>query len=296
MIEVEHRGRIAILTIRRPQRRNALGSDIVAMLASALEAASNNADVGAIVLTGEAPSFCAGSDLKELGKLDIAGMVGHELETGRVARRIGMQIYQHGRMRRGSLGLETRDISPNAATELGLANRRGALITAVSPDSPAARADIAPGSVISTINGEAIRNNSDYMAHFGSSAVGEELEFGLLVKGAAKTVKLTVTDQVGDPRTASVAKSIHGLGGLVVNEIGPRSPLYGQVQGVVVKSTEPDTPAATSGLLAGDVITSVNQLNIMSANQIADLNRADAPVERVKIMRGGIPYIVDLRR
>ena len=90
MIEVEHRGRIAILTIRRPQRRNALGSDIVAMLASALEAASNNADVGAIVLTGEAPSFCAGSDLKELGKLDIAGMVGHELETGRVARRIGM--------------------------------------------------------------------------------------------------------------------------------------------------------------------------------------------------------------
>ena len=86
------------------------------------------------------------------------------------------------------------------------------------------------------------------------------------------------------------------MGGLVVNEIGPRSPLYGQVQGVVVKSTEPNTPAATSGLLTGDVITSVNQLNIMSANQIEDLNRADAAVERVKIMRGGIPYIVDLRR
>lgn len=213
-----------------------------------------------------------------------------------MARRIGMQIYQHGRMRRGSLGLETRDISPSAATELGLPNRRGALITAVSPDSPAARAGIVPGSVISTINGEPIRNNSDYMAHFGSSAVGEELELGLLVKGTPKTVKLTVTDEIGEPRTASVAKSIHGLGGLVVNEIGPRSPLYGQVQGVVVKGMEPGTPAATSGLQAGDVITGVNQLNIMSANQIADLNRTDAPVERVKIMRDGIPYIVDLRR
>lgn len=89
MITVEHSGRVAVLTIRRPERRNALGSDIVAMLAAELQAASANADIGAVVLAGEAPSFCAGSDLKELGRLDIAGMVAHELETGRVARGVG---------------------------------------------------------------------------------------------------------------------------------------------------------------------------------------------------------------
>jgi enoyl-CoA hydratase/carnithine racemase len=90
MIEVKHQGRVAVLTIRRPQRRNALGSDIVAMLSSALDAASADDNIGAIVLTGEAPSFCAGSDLKELGQMDVAGMVDHELETGRIARRIGL--------------------------------------------------------------------------------------------------------------------------------------------------------------------------------------------------------------
>lgn len=90
MIQVDHQGRVAILTIRRPQRRNALGSDIVAMLSAAMDAANASDDVGAIVLTGEAPSFCAGSDLKELGRLDVPGMVSHELGTARVARRIGL--------------------------------------------------------------------------------------------------------------------------------------------------------------------------------------------------------------
>ena len=89
MITVEQSGRVAVLAIRRPERRNALGSDIVAKLESALHSASANADIGAIVLVGEAPSFCAGSDLKELARLDIAGMVEHELETARVARSIG---------------------------------------------------------------------------------------------------------------------------------------------------------------------------------------------------------------
>lgn len=90
MIEVEQKGRVAVMTIRRPRRRNALGSDIVAMLESAMETSSADPNVGAIVLTGEPPSFCAGSDLKELGQLDVPGMVRHELETGRVARRLGM--------------------------------------------------------------------------------------------------------------------------------------------------------------------------------------------------------------
>lgn len=90
MIEVQHEGRVAILTLRRPQRRNALGSDLVATLSAALDAASADDNIGAVVLTGEAPSFCAGSDLKELSQMNVAGMVEHELETGRVARRIGM--------------------------------------------------------------------------------------------------------------------------------------------------------------------------------------------------------------
>lgn len=90
MIDLEREGGVAILTIQRPERRNALASDIVARLDAILGELNVDQNVGAIVLTGAPPSFCAGSDLKELGGLDIAGMVSHELETARIARRIGM--------------------------------------------------------------------------------------------------------------------------------------------------------------------------------------------------------------
>lgn len=90
MIEIQSEGGVAVVTIQRPQRRNALASEIVSDLDSALVRLNVDEGIGAVVLTGAAPSFCAGSDLKELGGLDIPGMVGHELETARVARRIGM--------------------------------------------------------------------------------------------------------------------------------------------------------------------------------------------------------------
>lgn len=90
MIDIRTENGVAVLTIQRPERRNALASDIVAGLDAALSQLNADATIGAIVLTGAAPSFCAGSDLKELGGLDVPGMVGHELDTARIARRIGL--------------------------------------------------------------------------------------------------------------------------------------------------------------------------------------------------------------
>ena len=212
-----------------------------------------------------------------------------------MARRIGSQIYQHGRMQRGSLGLQTQDIPPAIAIERKLANRRGALVTAVAPHSPAARAGIKPGCIVLGINGEPVRNNSDYMAHFGSSAVGEEIAFQMLVENTIETVKLVVTDQVAEPKPALVGKDVKGLGGLTVADIGPRSPLYGQVRGAVVKGAEPGSPASVSGLSPGDIIVAVDQLTISEASQIIDLTQSERSLERVKISRQGIPYILGLR-
>lgn len=78
---------VAELTLDRPERRNAIGAADIAQiiqLLPELEAAR------AIVLSGAPPSFCAGSDLKELGALDVAGMVVHESATATMARQLGL--------------------------------------------------------------------------------------------------------------------------------------------------------------------------------------------------------------
>ncbi|SAK86491.1 enoyl-CoA hydratase [Caballeronia hypogeia] len=87
-MQIENIGNVRQLILDRPQRRNALGTELMKQLEQELHKADRDASVKAIVLSGAAPAFCAGSDLKELGGLSIEGMCEHELETARIARSI----------------------------------------------------------------------------------------------------------------------------------------------------------------------------------------------------------------
>ncbi len=89
MLDVSTRGRIGIVSINRPQRRNAMDCDLVAALVQALRRFNADPDIAAIVLTGEAPGFCAGSDLKFIGRLSLEEMCRFEAETGDMARLVG---------------------------------------------------------------------------------------------------------------------------------------------------------------------------------------------------------------
>jgi S1-C subfamily serine protease len=166
----------------------------------------------------------------------------------------------------------------------------------VAPGSPAERADISAGCVIVAVNGEAIRNSNEFKAHFGGSVVGDELELQIVRQEGSRTYRLTITDQFGDPATASINGNIRGLGGLTVSNISPRSPLYGQVSGVVVTNVEQGGPADISGLRPDDVILSVNDLTINEASHIMDFAHTAAQIERVAINRRGAPYIVEFGR
>ena len=82
--------KVVVLTIDRPHRRNALGTELVQSLRAALNELDADPQVHAIVLTGSAPGFCAGSDLKELGTMNLTEMREHEAVTAAVARSISM--------------------------------------------------------------------------------------------------------------------------------------------------------------------------------------------------------------
>lgn len=89
-ITIEQHGAVAVLTMNKPQRRNALGSESMRALSTAVRQCDRDDTINAIVLTGSAPAFCAGSDLKELGGLSVEDMCEHEADTARVVREITM--------------------------------------------------------------------------------------------------------------------------------------------------------------------------------------------------------------
>lgn len=85
----EKRGSVELLTITRPQRRNAMDGVLIDALRAALLEIERDDDIAAVVLSGTNPGFCAGSDLKFIGSLDLESMCRFEQETGDVARLIG---------------------------------------------------------------------------------------------------------------------------------------------------------------------------------------------------------------
>lgn len=87
---IERAGEVAVLRIDRPARRNALGDALVARLRGVLAGLDADPAVGAIVLTGSAPGFCAGSDLKELGAMSLDEMCAHEARTAAFCREIAL--------------------------------------------------------------------------------------------------------------------------------------------------------------------------------------------------------------
>ena len=75
--------RVAVLTVSNPSRRNAMNLELSAKLADAVGSAVADPDVGAVVVTGEDPAFCAGGDLDELATADPATL--HAVYAGFLA-------------------------------------------------------------------------------------------------------------------------------------------------------------------------------------------------------------------
>src|SRR4030095_6559286 len=81
----KHSSQITVLTLNRPERRNALTLELVTELSAAIKAASEDPETRVIILRGAGPAFCTGPDLKEAADQTnahaIADMVAHTLIT-----------------------------------------------------------------------------------------------------------------------------------------------------------------------------------------------------------------------
>ena len=82
-VRTETTERVAVLTVSNPERRNAMNLELSGKLTDAVAAAVDDAEVGAIVITGEPPAFCAGGDLAELAAADAATL--HTVYAGFLA-------------------------------------------------------------------------------------------------------------------------------------------------------------------------------------------------------------------
>jgi serine protease Do len=197
-----------------------------------------------------------------------------------MARSVMDQLLKGGKVRRGMLGLTIQQVTPDLASSLGLSNVRGALVSSVQPGSPAERAGLKRGDVITAINGAPVSDSNSLRNQIARTQPGTEVSLTIARDSSEQQVRVTLGELPADKSRAAVGDgsgdaSNTGKLGISVEILTPalasRLDLPSSAQGLVVTGVDPTGPAAAAGIRENDLIEEVNRQPVRS---VADLQAA----------------------
>src|SRR5580700_12087248 len=201
-------------------------------------------------------------------------------------------LVQNGRVERGFMGVMIQNLTPDLATAFKLDRTTGALVGDVSPGSPADKAGIKSGDVITQLNGQPIEDASQLKLRVAESSPGSKVQFGVNRNGEVKTFDVTL----GNLPENKLAKSdeqdrnarAEALAGVGVADLDQNTRaqlnIPTQVQGAVITEVAPDSAAYQAGLRPGDVITELNRKSVKNAQDaIADTEKPAGNQTLVKV-------------
>jgi serine protease Do len=188
------------------------------------------------------------------------------------AKLVVAQLKDKGYITRGWLGVQVQPVTADIADSLGLKQAKGALVDNPQAGSPAAKAGIEAGDVITSVNGTDVKDSRDLARTISEMAPGTSVKLDVLHKGTSKTVTLAVGELPND-RQANAggerqSKETAGTPRLGLS-LAPASEVQGAGEkGVVVTSVDPDGPAAEHGVKTGDVILNVGGKSVANVGDV----------------------------
>ena len=174
-----------------------------------------------------------------------------------MARDIMRQLIDYGEVRRGRLGAQGQDMTPQLAQAFGIERSSGFIVTQTETGSPADKAGIRVGDVIVSANGKPIHSARDMHNLVGLQRIGQTVELTLFREGAEVTLPVLIQpiqiNQLGGER-------IHAkLTGATIGEMRKQHLQGGRIDYLEVMEVKPGSAADTAGFEAGDVIFSINK-------------------------------------
>jgi serine protease Do len=202
------------------------------------------------------------------------------------------QLKDKGFVSRGWMGVQIQSVTSDIAEGLGLKGTEGALVAEPQADSPAAKAGIVTGDVITALNGHAIKDAHDLAKQIGSMTPGTTAKLTVWRKGEEKSFSLTLGD-LPKSREARATNPDSDAKGAGLPKLGMTVASAGDVagsgsEGVVVTEVDPDGVASEHGLESGDVILEVGGSKVATPEDVrkaigeAQKNGKHAVLMRVK--------------
>ena len=174
------------------------------------------------------------------------------------------QLESEGRVSRGYLGVQIQPMTKELADGLGLETQKGALVNSAQPDTPAAKAGLRSGDVVTKVNGEAIADARELTRKIAGQKPGAKVELTYLRDGRERvaTVELGTLPSTD---TANLERGDRGGSSLRLGlQLAPSD------EGVAVVAVDPDGPAAEKGIKDGDVILEIGGRPVSTPAEVAD--------------------------
>ena len=213
------------------------------------------------------------------------------------------QIMKTGSVHHGYLGISINNVTPENANFFNLPDASGAIVSQVTPDSPASRAGLESGDVVRRLNGNEIPNSNALQVAISEMTPGTAVELGVLRNGKTETLHATVGEynatgtQVAEGSGAGHAQG--GKLGLAVDNLTPdvrqQFHIPDQVHGAAIENVRSGSAAEDAGLAPGDVILSVNRKPVEDASSFVDAVHAIPDGKDILLLvwsNGGTSFLV----
>ncbi|MFO0691485.1 MAG: Do family serine endopeptidase [Myxococcota bacterium] len=217
------------------------------------------------------------------------------------AKQILPQLKADGRVTRGWLGVQIQEVTEPMAEQFGLDEARGALVSQILPDTPAADAGIERGDVIVEFDGKPIGEWRDLPIIVAEARVEKDAKVVVMRDGKRKELRVRVGRLPDDEQMAANETQEEGAGafGLRLQDLTPA--LAEQLgiedaKGVLVADVDPAGPAAEAGIRRGDVIVEVDRTPVDRADALAKKLGATKKSALLLVRRGENTLYVAVER
>jgi serine protease Do len=217
----------------------------------------------------------------------------------KMVQHVVTQIRDHGSVSRGYLGAYIQDVTPEIASAFGAKQLNGALISDVTPGSPAAQAGVKRGDIITAINGEKITESRRLRLEVASMAPGTTVQLTLIRNGNELNlpVELGELQKTEGGELGSGVSHSDTLRGLTIQSLTPEIRqslgLPASLQGVIITDVDPSSTSADAGLRRDDVIQEVNHVVVNNPQQLrGQFEKSPGRSILLLVNRGGNTHFV----
>jgi len=216
-----------------------------------------------------------------------------------VAQGVVEQLREDGHVARAWLGVEIQPVTPEIAESLSLDDAHGALISRITPDSPAAQSDLRTGDVIIGLNGRQVKNTRQLPRMVAKTPAEEKVTVSVLRNGETLEIDAILkpipeSQQAMKPSAPNPNTGRLGLR-LSLLDDKARDVLGYEGDGVLIQEVMPASPAARQGLRAGDIILKVGSVPVSTpqdvVGQVKKLKPAKKPVLLLVQREGNQRYV-----